>query len=229
MPGSAPADPGRRPAGARVRTGACTAWARPSTSTTGISRACCSPRSSAPASPPRKIKSIDTREAEAMPGVVAVITGKDMPCNSFGPSLKDQPVLADTRVFHAGDGVAAVAAVTEQIAAEALDKIKVEYEILTPVLDPARIAEAGNARRACAERQHLRPQAHQEGRRGKGVRRILPSLRGHLAHADGRTRAARAPRDDRHVGSPMAASRFTRRWAASRWAAPTWPARWAFP
>jgi len=83
-----------------------------------------------------KIKSIDTSAAEAMPGVVAVITGKDIPCNSFGPSLKDQPVLADTRVFHAGDGVAAVAAVTEQIAAEALDKIKVEYEILTPVLDP---------------------------------------------------------------------------------------------
>ena len=83
-----------------------------------------------------KIKSIDTKEAEAMPGVVAVITGKDIPCNSFGPSLKDQPVLADTRVFHAGDGVAAVAAVTEQIAADALAKIKVEYEVLTPVLDP---------------------------------------------------------------------------------------------
>jgi CO/xanthine dehydrogenase Mo-binding subunit len=83
-----------------------------------------------------RIKSIDTKEAEAMPGVIAVITGKDIPCNSFGPSLKDQPVLADTRVFHAGDGVAAVAAVTEQIAAEALEKIKVEYEVLTPVLDP---------------------------------------------------------------------------------------------
>jgi len=83
-----------------------------------------------------RIISIDTKEAEAMPGVVAVITGKDVPCNSFGPSLKDQPVLADTRVFHAGDGVAAVAAITEQIAADAIAKIKVEYEILTPVLDP---------------------------------------------------------------------------------------------
>jgi CO/xanthine dehydrogenase Mo-binding subunit len=82
------------------------------------------------------IKSIDTKEAEAMPGVIAVITGRDIPCNSFGPSLKDQPVLADTRVFHAGDGVAAVAAVSEQIATEALEKIKVEYEPLTPVLDP---------------------------------------------------------------------------------------------
>ena len=45
-------------------------------------------------------------------------------------------MLADERVFHAGDGVAAVAAVTEQIAAEALEKIDVEYEPLEPVLDP---------------------------------------------------------------------------------------------
>jgi nicotinate dehydrogenase large molybdopterin subunit len=83
-----------------------------------------------------RILSIDTKEAEAMPGVVAVITGKDIPVNSFGPSLKDQPVLAQERVFHAGDGVAAVAAVTEQIAAEALETIKVEYEEFQPVLDP---------------------------------------------------------------------------------------------
>src|SRR3954470_21141923 len=83
-----------------------------------------------------RIIKVDTSEAEAMPGVMAVITGKDIPCNSFGPSLKDQPVLADERVFHAGDGVAAVAAVTEQIAADALDKIKIEYEEFTPVLDP---------------------------------------------------------------------------------------------
>lgn len=83
-----------------------------------------------------KIISVDTSEAEAMPGVLAVITGKDVPCNTFGPSLKDQPVLADTRVFHAGDGVAAVAAITEQIAADAIEKIKVEYEVLRPVVDP---------------------------------------------------------------------------------------------
>src|SRR5919201_3735115 len=83
-----------------------------------------------------RVLSVDTSEAEAMPGVVAVITGKDIPVNSFGPSLKDQPVLAHERVFHAGDGVAAVAAVTEQIAADAIEKIKVEIEELTPVLDP---------------------------------------------------------------------------------------------
>ena len=44
--------------------------------------------------------------------------------------------FAHERVFHAGDGVAAVAAVTEQIAADALEKIKIEYEEFAPVLDP---------------------------------------------------------------------------------------------
>ena len=67
---------------------------------------------------------------------MAVLTGREIPVNSFGPSFQDQPVLADERVFHAGDGVAAVAAVTEQIAIEALEKIKVEYEPLPAVFDP---------------------------------------------------------------------------------------------
>ena len=83
-----------------------------------------------------RIRSIDTREAAAMPGVLAVLTGREIPVNSFGPSLQDQPVLADERVFHAGDGVAAVAALTEQIAVDAIEKIKVEYEPLPAVFDP---------------------------------------------------------------------------------------------
>ena len=83
-----------------------------------------------------RIKRIDTRAAEAMPGVMAVLTGREIPVNSFGPSFQDQPVLADEQVFHAGDGVAAVAAVTEQIAIDALEKIKVEYEPLPAVFDP---------------------------------------------------------------------------------------------
>lgn len=83
-----------------------------------------------------RIVGLDTSAAEAMPGVVAVLTGREIPVNSFGATFQDQPVLADERVFHAGDGVAAVAAVTEQIAVEALEKIKVEYEPLPAVFDP---------------------------------------------------------------------------------------------
>ncbi len=83
-----------------------------------------------------RIKSIDVSEAEKMPGVMATVIGKEIPVNSFGPSYQDQPLLADEIVRHAGDGVAAVAAVTEQQALDALEKIKVEYEELTPVYDP---------------------------------------------------------------------------------------------
>ncbi len=88
-----------------------------------------------------RIISVDTREAEAMPGVLATLTGKEIPTNSFGPTLQDQPVLADDVVRHRGDGVAAVAAVTEQIAVDALEKIKVEYEPLQPVFDPLEALE----------------------------------------------------------------------------------------
>ena len=83
-----------------------------------------------------RIKRIDVDTAAAMPGVMALVTGGDIPVNSFGPSLQDQPVLAADVVRHAGDGVAAVAAVTEEIAAAALDAIAVEYEPLPAVLDP---------------------------------------------------------------------------------------------
>lgn len=83
-----------------------------------------------------RIKRIDTSAAEAIPGVIAVLTGAEIPVNSFGPSLQDQPVLCADQVFHAGDGVAAVAALTEQIAEEAIEKIVVEYEPLPAIFDP---------------------------------------------------------------------------------------------
>ncbi len=83
-----------------------------------------------------RIKSIDVSEAEKMPGVMATLIGKEIPINSFGPSYQDQPVIADEMVFHAGDAVAAVAAVTEQLAQDALEKIKIDYEPLDPVYDP---------------------------------------------------------------------------------------------
>ena len=86
--------------------------------------------------PHARIVSIDTSEAEKMPGVMATLTGAEVPENSFGPTYQDQPVLAYPIVRHRGDGVAAVAATSEQLALDALEKIKVEYEPLPAVFDP---------------------------------------------------------------------------------------------
>jgi len=93
-----------------------------------------------------RILNIDTSEAETMPGVLATLTGKEIPVNSFGPTMQDQPVLADEIVRHRGDGVAAVAAVTEQIAADALKKIRVEYEPLPAVFDPLEAMEENSVK-----------------------------------------------------------------------------------
>lgn len=82
-----------------------------------------------------KILSIDTTEAEIMPGVRKIVTGQD--CTIlFGACIKDQPPLAVDKVRHAGEGVAAVIAATERQAEEAAKKIKVEYEALPFVIDP---------------------------------------------------------------------------------------------
>jgi CO/xanthine dehydrogenase Mo-binding subunit len=82
-----------------------------------------------------KIKNIDTRAAEAMPGVAGVITAEDVPCNAFG-LIPDQPVLAAEEVRYKGQPVGAVAAVDEDTAMEALDRIKLDIEEETPVFDP---------------------------------------------------------------------------------------------
>ncbi|HLF80009.1 MAG TPA: xanthine dehydrogenase family protein molybdopterin-binding subunit [Dehalococcoidia bacterium] len=84
-----------------------------------------------------RIKRIDTSAAKALPGVHAVITGEDVRgAGLWGRLVKDVPVIADGYVRWAGERVAAVAADDEDIAQRALDLIEVEYEELTPVLDP---------------------------------------------------------------------------------------------
>ncbi|PTW61068.1 xanthine dehydrogenase molybdenum binding subunit apoprotein [Breoghania corrubedonensis] len=89
------------------------------------------------AHPHARISRLDTRAAEAVPGVHAVVTTADVPAGfRFGLRLKDQPVLADGVVRHLGEAVAAVAAETMEIAAAALAAIDVDYEILPPVTDP---------------------------------------------------------------------------------------------
>jgi len=88
--------------------------------------------------PHARIVRVDTSAAEAMPGVVAVLTGAEMP-TPFGilPVSEDEHALCIDRVRFVGDPVAAVAAVDEDTAFEAMRAIRVEYEPLPPVFDPA--------------------------------------------------------------------------------------------
>jgi CO/xanthine dehydrogenase Mo-binding subunit len=88
------------------------------------------------------VKRVDTSRAQALPGVLTVLTAQDVPCNEFGYYAYDQPVLCGPgekpytdRVRFVGDRVAAVVAETEAIAAQARDLIEVEYEDLPVVCD----------------------------------------------------------------------------------------------
>ncbi|HEX7051702.1 MAG TPA: molybdopterin cofactor-binding domain-containing protein [Longimicrobiales bacterium] len=87
--------------------------------------------------PHARIVSIDASEAEALPGVHAVITGRDMPVK-YGiiPWTRDEEPLCTDRVRYIGDGVAAVAAVDEDTAIRALELIRVVYEPLPAFLEP---------------------------------------------------------------------------------------------
>jgi CO/xanthine dehydrogenase Mo-binding subunit len=96
-----------------------------------------------------RLTHIDIAAADALPGVHAVLTGRDVPQNHLrmelpgrmaeataGAVLATQPVLAEDRVRFQGEPVAAIAAETPEIAAEAAALVRVEYEELPGVYDP---------------------------------------------------------------------------------------------
>lgn len=85
--------------------------------------------------PHARIIGIDTRRAAELPGVFAIVTGKDLPIK-FGilPSTQDEEALCVDRVRFVGDPVAAVAAFDEETAERAIELIEVEYEPLAPVM-----------------------------------------------------------------------------------------------
>lgn len=101
-----------------------------------------------------RIKSIDVSSALAVEGVLAAITAKDLADQSVGIEAAGEGqvdyedlsnnILAGDKVLYHGHAVAAVAATSEFIAEQALKHIKVEYELLTPVLDLA-LAQAESA------------------------------------------------------------------------------------
>ncbi len=98
-----------------------------------------------------RVVSIDPQPALDMPGVVAVLTAKDVPNNEYGLVLQDQPVLCGPGSNKAGgdvvrcymDNVAVVVAETEAQAAAAAKAIVVEYEDLDPVFDPVEAMQDG--------------------------------------------------------------------------------------
>src|SRR5712691_3275144 len=99
-----------------------------------------------------KIRSVDASKAQAAPGVVQVLTGADVrgsigpvPCAAQIPDMKaaPRPVLAHERVRFVGEGVALVVATDQYAARDAIDLIEVDYEPLTPVVDPEKAIEKG--------------------------------------------------------------------------------------
>jgi CO/xanthine dehydrogenase Mo-binding subunit len=94
--------------------------------------------------PHARIRRLDVSRAEAMPGVLLVLTAKGVPNNEYGLIMPDQPVLCGPgsnkafadHVRFVGDQVAVVVAETEAIASAAAKLIEVDYEDLPVVLDP---------------------------------------------------------------------------------------------
>lgn len=94
--------------------------------------------------PHARMLSMDLSKAEAVPGVVAIFTAKDVPNNEYGLTLMDQPVLVgldnpkpgcDVSRWE-GDQVAMIVAETEEAAEEARDLIEIEWEDLPVISDP---------------------------------------------------------------------------------------------
>ncbi|MHB8766422.1 MAG: 4-hydroxybenzoyl-CoA reductase subunit alpha [Deferrisomatales bacterium] len=92
-----------------------------------------------------RILSIDTSEAERLPGVKAVITHRDVPTLKYGisPARWDENIFCSDKVRFVGDKVAAVACVDEETCYKALRLIRVEYEVLPAVLDFLKAMDEG--------------------------------------------------------------------------------------
>src|SRR5580658_9467881 len=104
------------------------------------------------------IKSIDTKAARTMPGVLAVLNGAELVADKIGNLIcgwmihsKDgtpmkmaaHPALANGKVCHVGDSVAVVVAETLAQARDAAEKVKIDYAVLPAVADPAAAQKQG--------------------------------------------------------------------------------------
>jgi len=93
--------------------------------------------------PHARIKGLDTSRAEKLPGVRAVVTASDMPANFRIGVMKDNPPLKAGKVLSIRDEIAAVAAISAEIAEEAVSLIDVEYEDLPGIFDPLEAMKEG--------------------------------------------------------------------------------------
>ncbi|MCS7281029.1 MAG: xanthine dehydrogenase family protein molybdopterin-binding subunit [Desulfobacterota bacterium] len=95
--------------------------------------------------PHAKILNIDVSKAKRVIGVKAICTAKDFGGFRWGwmPATRDEPPLAEDKVRYYGEGVAAVAAIDEDTAEEALEQIKVDYEELPAVFDAEEALKEG--------------------------------------------------------------------------------------
>ena len=96
-----------------------------------------------------RITAVNTAAAEAAPGVIAVLTAKDVPVNEYGLIMPDQPVLCGVgstpqaeRVRWEADHVAVIVAETDAQAQAAAKLVKVDYEPLPFVTDPVAAMQA---------------------------------------------------------------------------------------
>ena len=83
-----------------------------------------------------RVLRIDASRARALPGVFAVLTHEDVPDVLYGQLVKDRRLFAKEEVRFEADIVAAVAALTPELAKQAVELIEVEYEPLPPITDP---------------------------------------------------------------------------------------------
>jgi carbon-monoxide dehydrogenase large subunit len=99
-----------------------------------------------------KVRSVDVSKARTAPGVVLALTGADVkgaigfvPCAAQIPDMKSapRPVLAVDRVRFVGEAVAVIVATDRYAARDAVDLVEVDYEPLTPVVDPERAMAKG--------------------------------------------------------------------------------------
>ena len=130
------------------------------------------------------IRSIDVERARALPGVRAVLL----------------IAKEGTRIRYAGEEVVAVAAVSKQVADDALKLIAVDYEVLPHVVNVQAAPRRRRSPRFRQSREHRHRQSQDARQRGPGVCRRGVCRRGRISHAGSIARLPGNPRPDRQMG-----------------------------